>query len=95
MGEYADDAIQAGLDQSWGWRRSRRTYQKPTNKEIFREFAHPENGLCKVGQRVVHVPSGVAGEVLSTRGDQVCWRPDTRIKAGGVWVDIAQFRSEI
>jgi hypothetical protein len=67
----------------------------PSNKEIFREFAHPVNSLCKAGQRVVHAPSGVAGKVLSTRGDLVCWRPDTRIKPGGIWVDLSVLRAEV
>jgi hypothetical protein len=67
----------------------------PSNAKIFREFASPENGLCKAGQRGVHIPSGSAGTVLSTRGNLVCWRPDSRIKPGGIWVDLDKLRVEI
>lgn len=95
MGDYADDAWDPGDPKSWYDATPRIRRPRATNKEIFREFAHPENGLCKAGQRVVHIPSGVAGEVLSVRGDLICWRPDTRIKPGGIWVDISKVRVEI
>ncbi len=52
MGDYADDAIFAGLDQSWGWRRPRAysTPPKKTNAEIFAKHAGNAT-LFKVGQR--------------------------------------------
>lgn len=50
---------------------------------------------ARPGQRVVHVPSGSTGKVLSVRGDLVYWRPDSRIKPGGIWIDISKLRIEI
>lgn len=100
MGEHADDAIFAGLDGSWGWGGRGRGYSlvgrrtKKTNQQIFKDFAGPVHGHFKTGQRVVHVPSGVAGVILATRAFQVCWRPDTRIRPGGIWIDPEKLRSE-
>lgn len=97
MGDHADDALFAGLDQSWGWRRPRvwSPPPKPSNQRVFSRFAGPIHGDFKTGQRLIHIPSGIAGEVLATRGNgQICWRPDTGLFKGGVWVDADKFRHE-
>lgn len=40
MGDYADDAIQAGLDSPWGWRRPR--YPRPERPKKCRHCGeHP------------------------------------------------------
>ena len=99
MGDHADDAIFAGLDQSWGWRRTPRYSSRPAqpknkNQIIFAKFAR--DGIkFKTNDRVVHIASGSAGVVLSSRGDQVCWKPDSRINPGGIWVDSETLRYDI
>lgn len=85
MGAGRDMVFPYGVFYVRKTKRNRKAPRKepPTNQQVFRNFVHPVHGDVKAGQRVVHKPSGVAGVVLSTREDKICWRPDTRIKPGG------------
>jgi hypothetical protein len=94
MGDHADDALFAGLDQSWGWRQYFTPAPKPKNAQVFAHFAGNATDF-KAGQRVVHKPSDVAGVVVTVRGSQVAWRPDTRLTPGAVWVDSDKLRFDI
>lgn len=98
MGEYADDEIDRWIgDCSWGNRRRREftpVHIKRKNSQVFSAYARDGTNF-KTGDRVVHMPSGVAGVVIGTRGTQILWRPDTRLKPGGVFVDSAKLRFDI
>lgn len=89
MGDHADDAIHAGIDQGWGYPYVRRFRpSRPAKSANQRAFAgHAREKLFKAGDRVIHTPSGSKGVVTSVRGDGVFWKPDSRIKPGDVWVD--------
>lgn len=97
MGEYADDEIDRWIgDSQWGSRRREfvPVHIKRKNSQIFSRFARAGTNF-KTGDRVVHIPSGVAGMVIGTRGTQILWRPDTRLKPGGVFVDSDKLRFDI
>lgn len=100
MGEFADEYVDRMIGDYWGGGyRHQRFYSRPkpakkTNAQIFAAYAR--DGInFKAGDRVVHKPSAVAGVVVSVRGSQVCWRPDTRLKPGGIYVDAGSLRFDI
>ncbi len=98
MGEYADDEIDRWADSGEPFGSRNRPFVpvhvKQKNQKVFSAFARDGSNF-KAGDRVVHMPSGTAGEVIATRGTQICWKPDSRFKAGGVWVDSDKLRFDI
>jgi hypothetical protein len=109
VGEYADEYIDSLVGDDWGgigdvgfrrryFRHRPLTHPQRDNVTVFSAYGTappPEHGLFKPGVRVVHKNSGSAGVVLSTRPGQICWRPDSRLKPGGIWVDESKFRFEL
>jgi hypothetical protein len=98
MGEYADDEIDRWIgDCNWGSRRRRDFVPRPIklkNSHVFSRFAR-DGVNFKTGDRVRHKASGSVGEVIATRGTQICWRPDSRLKPRGIWVDSSALNFDI
>lgn len=98
MGKFADDEIDRWIgDCQWGLGRRREfipVHLKRKNSQVFSRFARDGTSF-KTGDRIVHSPSGAAGIVLATRGTQICWKPDSRIKSGGIWTDSKILRFDI
>lgn len=98
MSDYADDAWDPCDPKSWyDATKTQRTHYptvKKTNQEVFAQFAGNETSF-KVGDRVVHSPSGTAGKIMTIRGTKICWKPDLRFKSGGVWAEADKFRFEL
>lgn len=99
MGDYADDAIQQGIDQSWGWGRWRRnlprhTPVKLTNQKIFSKFAR-DGVNFKTGDRVVYMKDGEPGVVIALRGNQIGFKSDNRTRPGAIFLDSKDFRFEV
>lgn len=97
MGDYADDAWDPG--DRWSWsdrtRYPPKNHTKSENAKVFSRFAEHNDAGFKVRDRVVHMPSGIAGIILTVSAKKICWKPDSRIKPGGIWSENEKFRYEI
>jgi hypothetical protein len=100
VGDYADDAIFAGLDGSWGWGGRGRGYSlvgrrtKRTNQQVFSKFARTP-GKFKTGDRVMLKDGDQHGTVMGLRGNQVFWRPDDRQRGGDIFIDADKLLPEL
>lgn len=93
MGDYADDAWDPG--DRWSWTDRTRHHMKRENTKVFARFAEYNDAGFKARNRVVHIPSGMAGVILTVSAKKICWKPDGRIKPGGIWSENEKFRYEI
>lgn len=65
------------------------------NTRIFAKHATHNDAGFKFGDQLVHMPSGTSGIVLAVSADKICWKPDSRIKHGGIWIENNRFRYDV